>query len=298
MVGALFQHANRIAPSARFLSPTDTLTVKTTERGAAKRYRKGQVHPSVFIEAMRASVGCAREPISPKQCCVFLCGGTPEGAVAATVLGFRHIFYLADDENEAAMMRLPSAEAERSRNIDYFNYIAEDPMNPSGGVLAAEAVRQLVPYLANYVDEIPDTFKIAPLTDITPKPLQQYYYVPLTKQIRVRTIDHDADKKKKKKPPHLEATEEEDGEDQEIKIDAEGRIEEGGGEEDEEPEEEEEDVEDEEAAAEDNSLGKQLTQIDSMMESGQKAAAKKKRKGKAAAGAAVPKRKRARKAGA
>ena len=84
-------------------------------------------------------------------------------------------------------------------------YSSPNSMMPLQGVLAACAVRNLAPYVANYVFKREDGYKVEPPNEIFAPPLTQYVFNPFTGAILSKQINSGEDKEKKeekeKKPP-------------------------------------------------------------------------------------------------
>jgi hypothetical protein len=172
----------RITAPASFLRKTDALHVRLSERSHSKRYRKGQLDPTVWVRALRSSLSSSNAALAQNEALVIITGGTPEAIVAGVICGFKRIF-VAVDAAEATMMQMPSAESAES--VDYnqcprawglrgvrshcqsgclprqplqptkHRYASPDPECPSKGVLAAAAVRMLAPFIANAIHRTP-----------------------------------------------------------------------------------------------------------------------------------------------
>jgi hypothetical protein len=118
-------------------------------------------------------------------------GGTPEPLAAAIALGFRTVFHVAGSSEEELMYALPTEEQERLARTDYFNYRSPEADIPSMGVLAAEAVRQIVEYLKNEAFAVPATIKVPLTRPLDLPPVAVYTYMPVLNQIVKRTVRDD-----------------------------------------------------------------------------------------------------------
>jgi len=134
-----FQHSTRIAAPAEFLPRASFFMWRPSDRAGLRRYAKGQareaesssirvcgsrymcedgtvdgaraiesnqVHPSVYISALRSSLASSNLALNQNEVLVDLTGGTPEIVIAAIVVGFKKVFFVGDD-NEHVMMQLP-----------------------------------------------------------------------------------------------------------------------------------------------------------------------------------------------
>lgn len=104
--GVFFQHSTRIGATAEFLQRSDCFQWCPAENAGPRRYCKGQVHPSVYISALRSALAASNVPLSQNEVLVDLTGGTPEVVVAAIVVGFKKVLYIGD-EKEQTMMQMP-----------------------------------------------------------------------------------------------------------------------------------------------------------------------------------------------
>jgi hypothetical protein len=147
LANAYFQHTARMTLPALFRPLSSMLTI-TTEKGS-KLYRKGQVDPSVCIRAFSSALNTSSLALVSSDVFVNVTGGTPEPIVAAIQLGFKTIFHVVESTEEELLWQLPTPEAEKVQDIDYFKYHSPCPEVPLMGLLAAEAVRQLSEYLKN-----------------------------------------------------------------------------------------------------------------------------------------------------
>ena len=109
VAGSLFQHASKIAESGLFLD-SNKYAKQTTDGGSKVLYRKGQVHETVPLSAVRSSLAVSAVALGPQDVLVQACGGTPEGILAGMLAGFQNVHYIAANEKEERAMKLPSAE--------------------------------------------------------------------------------------------------------------------------------------------------------------------------------------------
>lgn len=147
-----------------------------------------QVHPTAVYSGVRSAVAASSAGISGQDAFIQLCGGTPEGIVAAVMMGFQKIIYVSGSPKDSSLMSLPSRAVELSSNIDYMDYVSPDPEDSQLGFLAVEAVKMLVPYVRNHVMEHINEVQVAPPHAITIPPLQVYTFIPVTGRVVVRTI--------------------------------------------------------------------------------------------------------------
>ena len=89
-----------------------------TEKGLPRRYRKGQVDPSVIASAMQTALNASSVPLGSNEVAVLMTAGTPENVVASTVCGYSKVFVIADGP-EANMMYVPTLAQEKAHNINY-----------------------------------------------------------------------------------------------------------------------------------------------------------------------------------
>jgi hypothetical protein len=195
--GIYFQHSARITNVADYLPRTAAFLFRSSDRAETRRYRKGQLHTSVWVRVLKSALTSSNVELSANECLVILTGGTPEVAVAGIVCGYRRVFVTCEPA-EQIMYQMPSVEAERESNVNYHEqpacvkqfashgfqcasfprstermntspvqlsrarYVSPDPENPSKGVLAAAAVRMLAPYVTNAIHGNADGEKAAP----------------------------------------------------------------------------------------------------------------------------------------
>ena len=72
-------------------------------------FRKGQVHETVPLSAIKSSLALSAVALGPQDVLVQACGGTPEGILAGILAGFQNVIYIADAKEERSM-KLPSVE--------------------------------------------------------------------------------------------------------------------------------------------------------------------------------------------
>ena len=118
----IFQHASRVTPDADFLPPAKFFKISLTARGLPIDYRKGQLHPSVWIQSLNSCLATSLIPLGATDTVLVATGGTPETVVAAIVCGYQHVVYIAGDAAEESMMTIPSTSDEREYKIDYDQY--------------------------------------------------------------------------------------------------------------------------------------------------------------------------------
>ena len=116
-----------------------------------------------------------------------VCGGSPEGVVAAVLLGFNRVIYVGDAK-EIMWMNLPTEEEEKMHNIDYTDFVSPNIDSPDQGFLAAEAVVMLAPFVHNHVTDTPGALKIASPIEIMLPPIKNYIYIGATGRVIMRTI--------------------------------------------------------------------------------------------------------------
>jgi hypothetical protein len=114
-----FQQVARVAPLARFMPKSEQLLLQLSERGEPRRYRKGQVDPSVIASALQTVLNASNVPLGQNEVLVVLTSGTPEAVVAGIVCGYSKIIYVAGSPEEAVMMAVPSHAVETEKCIDY-----------------------------------------------------------------------------------------------------------------------------------------------------------------------------------
>ena len=150
VVGAMWQHQSKIAEQARFMTKDDMISFITAS-GRKSVMRRSQVSPTVIYSALRSSISTSAVAIASHDTFIQLAGGTPEGIVAAIMMGFQKAIYVTTTAKEYSWMSLPSQATEYANKVDYLNYMSPDPDDPERGFLAAEAVKLLIPYIRNFV---------------------------------------------------------------------------------------------------------------------------------------------------
>ena len=130
---------------------TDSINY-VTDSGRKATLRRSQVHPTVVYSALKSTLATSAMGLTPNDCFVQVGGGTPEGIVAAIMLGFQKVFYIGN-EKERQWMSLPSKAVELSSAIDYLNYTSPDPDFPEKGILVVEAIKMLMPCIKSFVME-------------------------------------------------------------------------------------------------------------------------------------------------
>lgn len=186
MLGAMFQHSSKICEEGQFLDPKHLIQL-VKDNGRKTTFRKGQVHASTVYSSLKSVLSTTSAAISPTDCFVQLCGGTPEGVVGAIMMGFNRIIYVGN-EKEMMWMQLPTEEEETINKVDYTNYVSPSIDAPDQGFLAAEAVKMLAPYIRNHVFNTADSIKVAAPYEIAVPPLKTYVYIPVTGRVLLRTI--------------------------------------------------------------------------------------------------------------
>ena len=122
--GVFFQHSTRIAATAEFLPRSGCFQWRPSERAGLRRYCKGQVHPSVYVSALRSALASSNVPLSQNEVLVDLTGGTPEVVVAAIVVGFKKVIYIGDEKGEEqTMMQMPV----QGEPVDWIECPADPP---------------------------------------------------------------------------------------------------------------------------------------------------------------------------
>jgi hypothetical protein len=114
----IFQHSTRIGAPAQFLPKSDFFLWRKTETAHFKKYRKGQVHPSVYTSVLSSMLSSSNVPLSDNEILVDLTGGTPEIVVAAILLGFKKVGFVGAGV-EDVLMSIPTADEERTHNLKY-----------------------------------------------------------------------------------------------------------------------------------------------------------------------------------
>jgi len=185
---------------ARFLRKSDYIMVQTSERAVATRYRKSQLDASVFLSAFQTALNASPMSLAPNETLVILNGGTPESIVAGLVAGYRQVIYISDGQQQYSMMGLPTAEEERSCNINYSRFQSVNAEDPMQGVLAAHMITKLTSAMRNHLQKnigSIGSLKLAPPSDARLPPLRVYEFWAVTGQIQCRTVDPEADLMKK-----------------------------------------------------------------------------------------------------
>ena len=168
----MFQHQIKIGEQGKFLPHGDFV-----KYGKGDPYRKGQVHASVVYSAIKSCLRCSAQCLYPNDCFVQVCGGTPEGIIAAVLHGFQHIIYAAGNEKEVSGMKIPTKQNETMRSIRYSEFVSHvDNFNPEEGCLFAAAVRMLAPYIRNSVMDTPGTLMVPAPYDIQFPPSRVYTF--------------------------------------------------------------------------------------------------------------------------
>ena len=184
--GAMFQHVCKITEQARFLEVNDSAMMSTMS-GAKRIYRKGQLHETVVLSALKSQLATTASGIGALDGFVQYFGGTPEGIVGAILAGYPHVFYLGSDR-EISWMTLPTLEEEHACKIVYQDYTSPNPEVPEQGILAVRAVKTLATYIRNHVLEHAGTITLAPPRQIEIPPLRTYTFIPVTGRVIARTI--------------------------------------------------------------------------------------------------------------
>ena len=185
VVGAMWQHQSKIAEQARFMSKEDMISFITAS-GRKSVMRRSQVSPTVIYSALRSSISTSAVAIASHDTFIQLAGGTPEGIVAAIMMGFQKAIYVTSTDKEYSWMSLPSQATEYANKVDYLNYMSPDPDDPERGFLAAEAVKLLIPYIRNFVMDNKDIM-IPPPFPIDVPTLQTFIH----RRDRARSGSHD-----------------------------------------------------------------------------------------------------------
>ena len=187
VMGALFQHTSKICEQSRHLPKEECLQI-TKPNGRKALYRRSQMHPTVLFSAIRSTLACTASNVGPNEAFVQLTGGTPDGVVAAIMVGFTNIIYISNSPQEANAMKLPSTHEESLHSIDYTNYISPIPDDPEHGTMAAHAVGLLAPYIKNYVLETAGSIMVPSPIQINVPPLQTFTFIPITGRVIARTV--------------------------------------------------------------------------------------------------------------
>ena len=186
MLGAMFQHSSIICEQGRFLDPKEFIQ-HVKENGKKAVMRKGQLHPTVVLSAMKSLLSSTSTGIGPQDVFIQVCGGTPEASVAAILAGFSHVLYVGSPQ-EQKWMKLPSESEESAYNIDYRSYNSPNVDFPDEGILVANAVMMLAPFIRNYLFETANAIKIAPPNQIRIPPLRTYTFIAVTGRVVARTV--------------------------------------------------------------------------------------------------------------
>ena len=118
----LFQHGTRITDQAEFLNPEQCIRVRKGERALATRYRKSQVHPTVWANALQSALRCSDLQLMNNDVAVIMTGGSSESVVGALAVGYRTVLYIGSNDAEVMMMTLPTEAEEASCKVDYAEY--------------------------------------------------------------------------------------------------------------------------------------------------------------------------------
>ena len=121
----LFQHTTRIGTPADYLAKAGFFQWRKSEMSHYKKYRKGQVHPSVYISVLSGVLASSNVPLTNNEILVDITGGTPEVMVAGIVLGFKKVAFIAEGAEEV-MMSIPTMDDQRVHSLNY----DECPLNP------------------------------------------------------------------------------------------------------------------------------------------------------------------------
>ena len=188
VVGAMWQHQSKIAEQARFMTKDDMISfITASDRKSVMR--RSQVSPTVIYSALRSSISTSAVAIASHDTFIQLAGGTPEGIVAAIMMGFQKAIYVTSTEKEYSWMSLPSLATEYANKVDYLNYVSPDPDDPEHGFLAAEAIKMLIPYIRNFVKDNKEDIMIPPPFPIdVPPPADVHIH----RRDRARSGSHDS----------------------------------------------------------------------------------------------------------
>ena len=187
VVGAMWQHQSKIAEQARFMKKDDMISFITAS-GRKSVMRRSQVSPTVIYSALRFSISTSAVAIASHDTFIQLAGGTPEGIVAAIMMGFQKAIYVTTMAKEYSWMSLPSLATEYANKVDYLNYVSPDPDDPERGLLAAEAIKMLIPYIRNFVMDNKEAIMIPP-----PFPIEVPPDVHIHCRDRARSGSHDSE---------------------------------------------------------------------------------------------------------
>ena len=72
---AMFQTSNNITPAAAYLREEAQVKVTMGEAAAPAPYRKAQVHPDVYLEALQSALSTSTIPLAKTEALVILTGG-------------------------------------------------------------------------------------------------------------------------------------------------------------------------------------------------------------------------------
>ena len=125
MIGALFQHSSKVTAQARFMEKSGMINT-VSDSGRHSLFRKGQLHPTAVYEAIKSVMSMSATGIGNNDCFVQISGGTPEGVVAAIMMGFGKVIYIACPK-QISMMDVPSEQEEITHNIDYSQLLVPTP---------------------------------------------------------------------------------------------------------------------------------------------------------------------------
>jgi hypothetical protein len=114
----LFQHTTRIGTPAEYLAKAGFFQWRKSEMSHYRKYRKGQVHPSVYISVLSGVLASSNVPITNNEILVDITGGTPEVMVAGIVLGFKKVAFIAEGVEEI-MMSIPTMDDQRVHSLNY-----------------------------------------------------------------------------------------------------------------------------------------------------------------------------------
>ena len=187
IMGAMFQHQSKIGEQGKFL-PQSQFVRFVKENGKSATYRKSQVDPSVVYSAIKSCLRCSATSLNPNDCFVQVCGGTPEGIVAAMVMGFQHVIFVAGSVKEMSWMKAPTKKDETMHNIRYSEFVSPNIDDPAEGSMIAGTVRMLAPYIRNFVMETPGTLVVPSPYDIVLPPLRVYTLIAVTGRVIARTV--------------------------------------------------------------------------------------------------------------
>ena len=92
------------------------------------------------------------------------------------------------DEKKVQWLSLPSKHEESTLKIDYQNYVTPDVDFPQKGFLAVEAVKQLSPYIRNFMFKTAGSIMVPPPFCIEIPPLQTFTFLQVTGRVIAHTI--------------------------------------------------------------------------------------------------------------